>query len=236
MSLIKIILTTLGVIVAGLLLTQATRLLLLKRSITTYKNYWDKQNIQAAEANSLLYVALGDSTAQGIGASRPEKGYVGLLAKKIAENSGQSVRVINLSTTGAKIQDVINNQLPRLQQIQQLKGSIVTIEVGANDLGVFDPARFNNQMEELLKQLPPQTIVADMPYFGGGRANGREVDAKNASVIIRKLASSYSLRVATLHEVTKQNDSILVYGADFFHPNNKGYVNWYKAFETALYP
>ena len=37
-----------------------------------------------AQAGSLLYVALGDSAALGIGASSPAAGYVGILADAIA--------------------------------------------------------------------------------------------------------------------------------------------------------
>lgn len=234
MSVVKSVLWMLLIVVAALVLFEAIRLLMLKRDITTYKQFWDKQNVQSATAESGLYIALGDSTAQGLGASTPKKGYVGLLAKEIAETSGSTVHVVNLSVTGAKIKDVIKDQLPRLQQMQLPSETIVTIEIGANDLSNFDPDAFYNQMEMLLRQLPPQTVVADMPYFGGGRVRNQESAAFKASEIINSLAAANKLRVAPLHQITKQHDNLWVYAADFFHPNDRGYLNWYKAFHEAL--
>ena len=51
----------------------------------------------------LRYVAIGDSAAQGIGASRPDRSYVGVLADDIHAATGRSVRVINLSISGATV-------------------------------------------------------------------------------------------------------------------------------------
>lgn len=236
MSVIKQIAWVTLILLAGLLLVQAIRLLMLKQDVTDFKQYWEKQIDQPIKPASIVYVALGDSVAQGIGASKPQKGYVGLLAKRINEDTGQQVQVVNFSVSGAKIKDVLQDQLPRLQQIELPPGSIVTLDIGANDLGAYDADTFASEMEEVFRRLPAQTVVADMPYFGGGRAKNREPDALAASKIIRKLAATYNLRVAPVHETTKTNDGFWTYGADLFHPSNRGHANWYKAFEETLYP
>lgn len=216
-------------------LWQGTRLmLLLLRDVEGYKKYWLTQAEKPGTSSDLIYIALGDSLAQGLGATQPQNGYVGLLASRLSTQTNTPVRVINLSVSGAKIQDVIHDQLPQLRELKVNTRSVVTLDIGANDLPEFDAERFRAQMDDLLKQLPPQTVVADLPYFGGGRARSREPDAKAGSAIIRDLAARYDLLVAPVHDLTMQHDSIWVYGADFFHPSNRGYRNWYEAFRQVM--
>jgi hypothetical protein len=45
-----------------------------------WRRYWEESNERARSAEGPLWVALGDSTAQGIGASTPDRGYVGQLS------------------------------------------------------------------------------------------------------------------------------------------------------------
>lgn len=54
------------------------------------------------QQGTLTYVALGDSAGVGVGVDDPAQGYVGVIAKRLAETTGQTVRVVNLSVTGAK--------------------------------------------------------------------------------------------------------------------------------------
>jgi len=61
-----------------------------------------------------LWVVLGDSTAQGLGAPSPEGGYVGQALAELRLRTGQRWRVLNLSTSGALIRDVLGGQLPRV--------------------------------------------------------------------------------------------------------------------------
>ncbi len=67
-----------------------------------YRDFWLHQNKTAVVKDHLVYVALGDSTAQGIGATQPQKGYVGLVARGIESKYHQKVTTINLSKSGAK--------------------------------------------------------------------------------------------------------------------------------------
>lgn len=221
-------------IVAGVVLTETISLLMLKHSVGTYKKYWEQQAALPAADNALLYVALGDSTAQGIGASKPQNGYVGLAAKALGASNNRPVHIVNLSVSGATISDAIRDQLPKFQQMSLPSDSVITIEIGANDMANFYETTFRTQIDQLFSQLPPGTVAADMPYFGSGRAKSREPSAVTASEIIAETVKRYHLRLAPLHATTKANDSWSVYGADFFHPSDKGYQNWYRAFAQAL--
>ena len=222
-----------GIIVIALALIMVGLLLKLRGDVAGFKQYWTQQQTVKPE-DSKVYIALGDSVAQGLGASQPTKGYVGLLAVALKEKYNQPITVINVSVTGAKIKDVIDNQLPQLRALTIPKDAIVTIDIGANDLKNFNKDVFTGELDELYKQLPKQTVVADIPYFGGGRYKGREPQAKLASEVVHAVALRYGLRVAAVHQTTQQQDSLFVYAADYFHPNNRGYHNWFEAFWQVL--
>jgi lysophospholipase L1-like esterase len=89
-------------------------------------------------------------------------------------------------------------------------------------------------MDQIMRALPPQTVIADMPYFGGGRYRRFEPHTVAASAIIHELAATHGLRVAPLHEITEQRDNLLTMASDLFHPSNRGYHNWYDAFKRGL--
>src|SRR5438045_3830925 len=91
---LKKILTIIGLIVLVLVISQLIGLLSLWYGLKTFDTYW---NNRAQKEGDFIYVALGDSAAQGVGASKPANGYVGLIATHIQESTGRTVRVINLS-------------------------------------------------------------------------------------------------------------------------------------------
>ncbi len=213
-------------LIVTLVLAEAISLVQIYFSLTSNANYWRERSSQTGE---LTYVALGDSAAQGIGASRPANGYVGLLAGRLAEKTGKTIRVVNLSVSGAKIKDVIDKQIP---QIAGYRPDFVTIEVGANDIVKFDAVSFSSQYNQLITLLPNNTIVSNMPNFGGRIKRDKAVMAANK--IIAAAAAKRHLRVADLYSYTKNNESPLNYAADFFHPSNRGYRNWANAFWVNL--
>lgn len=222
--------------IAVIVLFELLSLLVLLKSVEKYKQYWTNNYSTVTTADKVVYIALGDSAAQGVGASSPRKGYVGLLADYLKSKNNKNVDVINLSVSGAKVTDVIDKQLPELAMIKINPETIITLDIGANDLKNFDEASFTKQIDKLYSRLPKQTIVADIPYFGGGIFRSREPNAVKASEIIKLKSQKYNLRLAELHEITKERDSLRNYAADYFHPNNRGYINWFTAYKQVLNP
>ena len=207
-------------------MAEAISLLQIRASLASYAQYWQQRNTQSGE---LTYLALGDSAAQGIGASSPENGYVGVIADRLALKTGKSVRVVNLSVSGAKLQDVIDKQIP---QVKNYRPDFITIEAGANDIVSFDAVAFETRFNKLIQLLPAGTIVANMPNFGGRVKRVQSVNAANQ--IIVKATANTNLLVADLYSATKNNESALNYAADFFHPSSRGYKNWANAFWDVL--
>lgn len=206
------------------------RLWQLRRSVEQYRRYW---SVPQGQPGGALYVALGDSTAQGIGASGPERGYVALVAERLAGASGRPVQVLNLSRSGARVHDVVTEQLPRLAG---LSPDLVTVAVGANDLGKYDAARFRADVDTLIAGLPPGTVVGDVPWFMHG-GTGRTSD--EAAAYVETQARARGLPVARLHDTTRDRgwaSMITDFAPDWFHPNDRGYRRWADAFWTASVP
>jgi len=225
---IKRILLVIAAVVLCLALIEVVNLLELKANIGRYADYWRSQ---ATASGNFTYVVLGDSAAQGLGASKPQLGYVGLLAKQIAQTTGKQVRVVNLSVSGAQTEDVINKQLPELKNY---KPDLLTVEIGANNVTHWDSALFSKQYNQLAQALPAGTIVANVPYFGGRiRLN---TQALAASEIIAQAAATYQLKLVDLQAYTHTRQSIRNYSWDLFHPSNQGYKNWDAAFWQVIQP
>lgn len=196
-----------------------------------YQTYWNRRNEQAPQKNEILYVALGDSTAQGIGATKPQKGYVGLIASKLQEQTDRPVRTINLSKYGEKIAGVLDRQLPLMQKLPITNKTVVTIEIGANDIGSFDAGRFESEMDQLMSKLPPQTIISDIPYFGGGLNRKLEPTVVEANKIMAKQAEKHGFVLADLHTHIQKDNTLRDYAVDYFHPSNHNYrTAWLPAF------
>jgi lysophospholipase L1-like esterase len=211
-----------GIVVLVPVLTEVVALVLLGSQVVRYRKHWQ----QLPVSGELVYVALGDSAAQGIGASKPELGYVGQLAKRIHQQTGKTVRVVNLSVSGATTQDVVDHQIP---QLAAYRPDIVTLDIGANDIARgYDAAAFTASYTRLASQLPPHTIIGNLPYFGGRIR--RNAQALEANRIIDRLAREHNLPVADLQTLTHQRHTWRAYAADYFHPNNRGYHNWADAY------
>ncbi|WP_105035988.1 SGNH/GDSL hydrolase family protein [Cryobacterium aureum] len=190
---------------------------------------WWRDN--AKHPGELLYVAIGDSAAQGIGASNPNKSYVGVLADHVRLVTGQTVRVVNLSVSGATVALAVRDQLPRFAKLEP---DLVTVAIGANDIAQWNPAAFEADIRTVFAALPPHTLIADLPCF---HLPQNEVKVAVANAIIRRVADEHELTVVPLHSTTKRAGfrSILTHVArDLFHPNDRGYLSWAEAFLPAM--
>jgi len=195
-----------------------------QQSVDRARTYWSQPR---GETGGLLYVALGDSAAQGVGASSPDKGYVGLVAAHLREATGQPVQVVNLSVSGARVADVVEDQLPRLEALDP---DVVTVAIGGNDVRVYDQDRFAADVDRLVDGLPPGTFVADVPYFMHGRW---ETDSAEAAGTIRRVARDAGLVVVPLNDRLRDEGlrgMLTQTSGDLFHPNDAGYEIWAAAF------
>ena len=196
--------------------------------IKRYPSYWHALAVKPTTSNTLIYVALGDSTAQGIGASSPARGYVGLIAKRIEAKTGRPVKVINVSVSGDKVDDVLQKQI---SQIQDIRADIVTIEIGANDVRTYNKQQFDAQFSLLLKHLPKGTYVSDMPRFDNPKAQAKATEISNT---IGELVPKNGQKLVPLFAFTSKNTSPWRNSTDWFHPSNQAYMYWADAFWSQI--
>jgi hypothetical protein len=120
---------------AGLVVPGVSRV---QRDVEPFAAAWGRANQAALEQSGPLWVALGDSLSQGIGASAFDRGWVGQVHERLqaAQTAERDLRVINLSVSGARTLDVLDTQLPALARLSAdvAEPALVTLMIGSNDL------------------------------------------------------------------------------------------------------
>jgi acyl-CoA thioesterase-1 len=193
-----------------------------RRQIVEFAEAWRAAN-ESEAAGGRLWVVLGDSSAQAIGASRVDRGYVGLVQAWLAERDGAPWRVVNLSKSGALAADVVADQLPVLATLQP---DLVSCAVGANDL-LRRSSEFMGSVERIAAALPAGALLANLPR------GLREQQAQSWNVGVAGVAERHDLRLVDLWSATGPPWRGK-YATDWFHPNDVGYRDWARAFSEAL--
>ncbi len=210
-------------IVAVLIILELTALGWLLLSVKSHKNFWE---LKANESGEITYLALGDSAAQGIGASSPMRGYVGIIAKRLEQKTGKTVRIVNLSVTGATMSDYLSEQASKIKDID---ADFVTIEIGANDIPGFEENKFRSEFKQVISSLPDGTYISNMPLFNSRPSSTSKAELAS-TVIEEELKASPEMNFVDLQKQTSENKSIFGFAPDLFHPNNISYKNWADAF------
>ncbi len=192
--------------------------------VAAYAAEWETSNAEALAAEGPLWVALGDSTAQGIGTSARQHGYVLRLLEWLRSVRDPAFRVVNLSRTGALVGDVVDEQLPRLAALPA--PALVTCAAGANDL-LRRRHTLIADLRTLAAALPAGSVLATLPQ--GVRAR----DARRANAVVREAAAAHDLVVADVWAATGPPWRGR-FSRDGFHPNDLGYEGWVDAFAEAL--
>ena len=183
--------------------------------------------IPGPSAAGPLWVVLGDSTAQGLGAPSPDEGYVGQVLEVLTRRSGRPWRVLNLSVSGALIRDVLADQLPKLP----VPADLVTCGIGVNDILYTGPGKLFADLRALLAAVPDHTVMLDLPLPTGcwgliGRASVPYVARINRT--IHEVAADRGLPVARVsaHFLPPWSGK---FASDCFHPSQDGYRDWTRA-------
>lgn len=182
---------------------------------------------------SVSYVALGDSTAVGVGASRGG-GYPERLASRL-RGEGLAVGLTNLGQSGARVRDLVTGSLKRAVATQP---SLVTLGVGTNDIWRGTPVEdFQDDLDRIARRLKqtgaPLVVVnlADMALAPVAKLvpsalyEGR-IEPFNAA--IAQVARTHGLHLVDLYTASR---SLIPERHDFFsfdgfHPSDAGYEEW----------
>jgi lysophospholipase L1-like esterase len=207
----------------------------------SFRSYWAAHNDRVRQTRAAdpeaaadpLWVVLGDSTAQGLGAPGPQGGYVGQALTELRRTSGQRWRVINLSVSGGLTRDVVTGQIPMLAD---LRPDLVTCGAGANDIMYSAPARLFADLRTMLAAVPDNTVLLDLPLLSGfwgivGRISVPYITRINR--VIHEVALERGLPVA---EVSAHFTPPWAgkFSCDNFHPSQDGYRDWTRALLAAV--
>lgn len=196
--------------------------------IERYGAEWDRRSRAALAGDAPLWFALGDSTAQGIGAETLDEAYVARLSR-VRPLPLHDVGLVNVSVSGARVRDVLRDQLPLLEA-HRARVALVTCTIGSNDLlRTPNARRTTSALRELFDALTglPVVAVATLP-IGAVSVSGRLVNG-----MIRREATAHGFAVADVAARYRAptRDKL---ATDRFHPNGAGYADWADAFVDAL--
>jgi lysophospholipase L1-like esterase len=197
----------------------------------TFADFWTRQNENALAADGPLWVVLGDSTAQGLGASSPLHGYVGQVLNAL-RRTGSPWRVLNLSRAGAQTRHVLEDQLP---QVDGLTPALVTCGIGSNDILATPPKRFRDQLRQVIERLPSSSVMMDLTVPDRLWRIGGVVSPYVTGInqLISTTAASRGLPVAEVSQHARPPWRGML-APDSFHPNNLGYRRHADALLAAL--
>jgi lysophospholipase L1-like esterase len=196
-----------------------------------HAEHWRRLATEAQAGAGPLWVVLGDSSAQAVGAVHPEDGYVGLVRAALS-GAGQPWRVLNLSSAGALTRDVLADQLPRLDLLLRAghRPDLVSCGVGANDVLRTPPHRLRRELAGVAAGLPAGSLL--LTLTAGLRGHGaRYLGWLNTG--IRAAAVAYGHSVA---DVEREFGPPWAgkFSPDGFHPSALGYTDWATAVLRAL--
>jgi lysophospholipase L1-like esterase len=207
----------------GWFLRLARRLLpgvnLVESEIKPYAQGWQERNLEALAATGPLWVVLGDSLSQGVGASSIEHSWV-LQTWHALAGRGVRYRILNLSFSGARVSDVLTRQIPALAGVSATP-DLVTVLIGSNDIIRRDlRARLPANYRAMLSALPAGALVATVPRTRGVQA---EVNR-----IVHEAQEAGAVAAVPLHFAAGAR------AADHFHPDDTGYTAIAADFTAAI--
>ncbi|MBE7187629.1 SGNH/GDSL hydrolase family protein [Jatrophihabitans endophyticus] len=194
--------------------------------IEPYAAAWHAANLRALDGTKARWVVLGDSMSVGVGASGPFAGWVGQAQHRLKDD-GVEVDVVNLAAYGARVEDVIAQQLPAWRGLPKPPaGEVVSVLIGSNDL----MARRSREglaaaFADLLHRLPTGAVVAMMPQ--------PRAAAQAANAEVRTAERAGRVRVVDMGRTSPVSWRGRLAG-DHFHPNDLGYASIAAGFEPVL--
>jgi lysophospholipase L1-like esterase len=197
----------------------------------------------SAGGETLHYLVLGDSTAVAQGGDY-EQGIAVETARHLARG-GRGVELTNVAVSGARMRDVLTEQLPRADFAH---ADLVLVDAGANDVVHLTPSgAVARDLEQIVKTLlkanckmkivvtgsPDMSTPPRIPWLLRGLAGVR---ARALNRVAKEVVKRHGLTFAPIAERTGPifaRDRTL-FSADRFHPNDRGYAVWTPVLNEAL--
>ena len=192
--------------------------------------------LRAERGAPIVYVALGDSTVEGIGATSAAVNYVARIHERLRAVYPRA-RAVNLGVAGATSADVVAGQL---QRAIGLAPDLVTLSIGPNDItGRVSVREYERHVDTIFTRLRKETAavvvvnllpdLAVTPRFRNDAA--RDVVGRLSiefNDILARRAREHGVEVVDLYgpsraEVMARPELI---ASDGYHPSDLGYARW----------
>lgn len=186
-------------------------------------------------SGSITYLALGDSTGSGVGASDGRGGYVARLFKRIVTHRPGS-KLVNLCVSGATTSDVLRDQLDAGVRAGP---QLVTLGIGINDIGHgLSLEQFSKNYEEILVRLKTDTqatiVITNIPDISSAPRIPAGIRSEYHQLIVDfnrrlvEIAAAHGVIVFDVYTVTHEElpSHPEYFSGDGFHPSDKGYELW----------
>lgn len=210
-----------GAIAALLVLFAATNVAITARQALATPNFWEDKVNEPVAPNAVRLVALGDSTVQAIGASRPMDGYVGRIATFIQQKTGRPVHITNVAS-GGSITDILKNQLAKVD----LKTADIVV-IADDNLNGMSLEEYRATLETIAAAVPAdRTVISDLPGLPG--------EARYQPVLTEVTDANGISRADFASVFNGPGRRLDVFSWLPPHLNSKGYELWFSAFRPHI--
>lgn len=203
-----------------------------KNTVSFFSNWkWLRFPVQK---RNYIVVAIGDSTVEGIGATKPERAFAPLVCSLIKQDLKRVV-FYNFGKEGARIKDVLDSQLDKAIS---LNPNLILISIGANDV-IFQENifKFEKGYKTLLDRLAKETKalvvvnnIPDMTITPIIPPMIRPFFRFTISLFNFKIKTTTRRFGAIFIDLYKQSKLYKGYqgliASDGFHPSDIGYALW----------
>ncbi|HEV1998606.1 MAG TPA: SGNH/GDSL hydrolase family protein [Candidatus Dormibacteraeota bacterium] len=202
------------------------------------------ETVGPAAGAPLLFVILGDSTGSGVGAVTQDLGYARRCARALAERTGRRVQLRDFAVSGARVTDVLHDQLPRMAG---LRPDLVLVVIGGNDVThLTSPIAVRRDLGSVLDKVAANgapVIVSGIPALGTAtrllqplRLITGAIAAFVYDPIWREETARRQMHRVDLADKTgpRFRDDHSLLAPDGFHPGPRGYEVWANTFNEVI--
>lgn len=193
------------------------------RTIAPRQRAWDEHNAAQEHGDGPLWVAIGDSTVVGVGASTFEATAAAIVLDRLRTQRDPTWRLRNLGHYGVKVEAVLQRQVPLLRQWGE--PALVTVGAGSNDVAwSWGGDALYDGLRRLFDVVPEGTVFGTLPP--GWLGKGLRVNDW-----LRSEAAARGFRIADVGVLPSFRFMV---AADGLHPNDRGYRFVADGLSTAL--
>ncbi|QQG50086.1 MAG: SGNH/GDSL hydrolase family protein [Candidatus Berkelbacteria bacterium] len=194
--------------------------------------YWRSRQVTPSPSQPFNLLILGDSIAQGVGSVENDNTLETYITDSLRPRYGEFTSE-NKAVPGSKTEDVLNDQLTKLQREHY---AALVIFIGTNDIThLVIPSKFEANYDAIAKILTAKAdvvVLANIPQFSNTPIVPKSIQSiadyrtRSYNNKIDNIANSYSnMRMFNFYSFSQnrlhgETDYI---GQDGFHPNDEGY-------------